>query len=141
MGNLLIAFAGPPDKHREFQAKINKWLYDTKGRLGTTGKQAPYICEWRVYDVRMPEEHESQFVTDLGLTDGFSVVGNTIRNWRMHALHALFSFVRLFTPLSPLPKPAKERKYTLAGWHYCFAFGKLRRQKMKTSVGTEREVL
>jgi hypothetical protein len=139
MGDILIQFTGPPDKHKDLVSQINSWKYEVEGKY-TKGKQAPYIYETRTYILRVPEQIEGDVLRDLGLND-LRRLKNQVDTLGMRIIGYLHRFLLKLTPLEYVEPRQGERKYSLPSWFYCVQIGKLKRKPVKVLGGKPREVL
>lgn len=131
---------GPPDKHKDIVREINKWQYDIEGSK-FKGKQAPAIHEIRFYEVRLPEELEEKFSRDMALNNIYDFNFGTAKSFKTKVFRFLAKVFLKFTPYSPIKKAPGKQQYAIQAWHYALAFGKIKRNKINTKGGKEREVL
>lgn len=142
MGNLHFAVLATPDKHEDIKREINNWKYQVEGEVAK-GEMAPAIAELKLYEVRIPDKIEAEFVRDMRLVQNHRRFGTT-NSPLMTFVYMIFRFVMMFTPYRKMDesKMQEKPKYSFAGtWHYAFPIGKLKRKKMKVKFGKDREVL
>lgn len=142
MPNLIFSVLASPEKHKQIVKEINAWKYKVEGEK-FVGEQSPAIHEFKMYEVRVPEQIEAEFVRDFGLYTHYGHIG-TVQSPAMRFLYMLWRVVRFFSPFKPLDESKKdeEHKYGFPGtWHYAHPIGKLKRKKMKVKCGEDREVL
>lgn len=143
MSNIHVIINAPPDKHRDIVAKINTWKYPISGKH-FRGRQSPYISEIKSYEIRIPDEIEAEFVRDFDIVNPEDFMAGQAGHAapiRFKILQWLFKQMRKLTPYKPVVAAKGEKKYKMVPWYYAVAIGKLKRQPVKTEVGTEREVL
>lgn len=139
MGDLIIQFAGSPDKHKELVSQINSWKYDIEGKV-CKGKISPYIYETRTYIIRCPEEIEGLVLRDLEGHDP-SERKDSVFNWKLRFLWKLYKFFLWFTPFHYVKSAEGKPLFFLSPWWYCVHLGKIKRKKVGILDGEEREVL
>jgi len=144
MSHVEILCYGTPDVHEKFIREINNFKYEHKGPL-RKGKIAPTISEVRLYDVRIPEEHVSQFVKDIGAIMPENI-NKRYKDMGLNRWSWISKLFRIFTPLKKVV-PAEKQLYSFPqgktkGWFYVFCLGKIKDTHMKDEVTKEmKEVL
>ena len=142
MPNIIFSVLASPDKHAQIVKEINGWKYEIEGEQ-FKGEQAPAIHEFKMYEVRVPEEIEAHFVRDFNLHMGYEHIG-VARSPLMRLAYGLWKAFLFFTPFKKLDSGQfkKKHQYGFPGtWHYAFPLGKLKRKPMKVKFGKDREVL
>ena len=142
MPNIIFSVLASPEKHKQIVKEVNAWKYKVEGEK-FVGEQAPAIHEFKMYEVRVPEQIEAEFVRDFGLYTHYGHIG-TAQSPLMRLFYGIWSLIRFVSPFKKLDtsKMYEEHKYGFPGtWHYAFALGKFKRKKMKVKFGKDREVL
>jgi hypothetical protein len=140
MGNIIFGMLATPNTHKKFVKEINNFKYDIEGK-SFKGTQAPYISELKFYDIRVPEEIESEVIRDLRL---WQFNSGTTSSFKFKVVMFFYRmFIKICTPFKPIREVKGKTKYNLDQhcWNYILPVGILKRKKMKTAKNNYREVL
>jgi hypothetical protein len=130
---------GSPIKHKKFIEDLNTWEYPIEGnhRVGVT---KPFICEIKLYDIRIKEEAAPQFLRDINARD-FSGMPDVHSNFRRKLILFVIKILRKLMGHTEV-KHAEKQIYSLPDWFYVFNVINFKDPKQYDGINKEwKEVL
>jgi hypothetical protein len=126
------------DGQQEFVREVNNFRFPHTGPL-RTGFIRPYVSEWRMYDIRIPDDKASQCVTRIHTwavsLDGMKMSKDNIRSGAWFIRLGL-KIARMFTPFQGVKPDKTVPEFQYKNWQYSFLIGKLK-DPLKQSEGTK----
>jgi len=135
----LISY-GSPIKHKKFIEEVNNWEYPIEGNI-RKGVCRPFVCEVKLYDVRIKEEVAPYFLRDMEAM-AFRMPDNIHKGLRKKVIDILIKLLKKALGHVEIKNADGPRKYRLPDWFYSFNILNLRDPVQTDSVtGERKEVL
>ena len=135
-----ILIHASPEKHKRFTEEINNWKYPVQEKI-RNGFHAPFISEWKVYDIRVPEIIAGRFIRDLKARFTQKNDENKEKQSQgTNIIYFLIKIARKIMGLETVKMAEGPTEFKLTDWYNAYLIGS-KKDPIQNNYFREKEVL